>query len=73
MFDFWQIQSSIALQISGLPVGHKKNAQSKDPELQANYKQKSESHTKNLVTYPKYSKYSYTESVKRDKKLADSA
>lgn len=43
MFDFWQIQTPIALQISGLPVGHKKNAQSNGPELQANYKQKSES------------------------------
>lgn len=35
MFDFWQIQSSIALQISGLPVGHKKMPNQKT----LNYKQ----------------------------------
>lgn len=72
MFDFWQIQSPIALQISGLPVGHKKMPNQKTLKYkQTISRNQKASGTTNLVTYTKYSKYSYTESVKRDKKLAD--
>lgn len=71
---FGKYSPSLLCQISGLAVGHKKMPKQKT----LNYKQtasrnRKASGTKNLVTYPKYSKYSYIESVKRDKKLADSA